>query len=45
MDVPYLDYGDGFLGIYLCQNIKLYHFKYVIFNVNCVLIKIEQKEH
>lgn len=31
--------------IFMSKHIKFYHFKYVIFNVNCVLIKIEQKEH
>ena len=31
--VHYLDCGDGFTSVHLCQNYQVVHFKYVAFTI------------
>ena len=31
--VHYLDWGDGFTSVHLCQNYQVVHFKYVAFTI------------
>lgn len=39
--VHYFDYGDGFVGEYICQNYQIVHFKYVQFIVNYTSTKLK----
>lgn len=44
-NIHYLDFGDSFMGIYVCQLIKIVYFMCNLLYVNYISIKLFKKQN